>query len=136
MAYFKDLSRYEYSKHPDWCAGDVRNVGWLDAKAPFPQGNVDAELTAKLLILCRRPVNRYRGWHQCEFCNEYPVRIADSEHEICLGDGEIRVPRKDGTVVYSAPNLIYHYVVRHRYRPPEEFLDALRGDDPSHGPSR
>jgi len=107
MTYFKDLSRYEYSKDPDWCAGDVRNVGWLDARMAFPKGNVDAEVLAKLLALCKRPVNRYRSWHRCHFCNEYPVTIATAEGDICFGDGEIRVPWNDGSVVYAAPNLIY-----------------------------
>ena len=71
-------------------------------------------------------MNRYLGWHGCHFCPEYPVRIADSEGEFCLGDGEIRVPASDGTLTYVAPNLIYHYVVAHQYLPPDVFLDALR----------
>jgi hypothetical protein len=32
----------------------------------------------------------------------------------------------DGTLTYVASNLIYHYVVAHRYLPPDVFLDALR----------
>jgi hypothetical protein len=30
MAYFKDLTRYEYSKCPFKCAGELYNVGWLE----------------------------------------------------------------------------------------------------------
>jgi hypothetical protein len=125
MAYFKDLTRYEYSKAPFKSAGELYNVGWLERCAPYPKGVVGPDLTAKLLALCKYPVNQYRGWHGCHFCKEYPVRITDSEGEFCLGDGEIRVPAKDGNVTYAAPNLIYHYVVAHQYLPPAVFLDAL-----------
>jgi hypothetical protein len=125
MAYFKDLTRYEYSKAPFKSAGELYNVGWLERCAPYPKGVVGPDLTAKLLALCKYPVNQYRGWHGCHFCKEYPVRITDSEEEFCLGDGEIRVPAKDGNVTYAAPNLIYHYVVAHQYLPPAVFLDAL-----------
>lgn len=125
MAYFKDLTRYEYSKIPFKRAGELYNIGWLERSAPYPKGVVDPELSAKLLALCKFPVNRYRGWHNCHFCKEYPVRIADSEGEFCLGDGEIRVPATNGVVTYVAPNLIYHYVAVHQYLPPDVFLDAL-----------
>ncbi|MCU1305236.1 MAG: hypothetical protein JWQ87_5520 [Candidatus Sulfotelmatobacter sp.] len=126
MAYFKDITRYDYSKYTFKCAGELYNVGWLERCAPYPKGDVTPELTAKLLALCKWPVNRYRGWHNCHFCQEYPVRITDCEGEICLGDGEIRVAATDGLLTYVAPNLIYHYVVEHHYLPPDGFLDALR----------
>jgi hypothetical protein len=126
MAYFKDLKRYEYSKNLFKCAGEPLNIGWLERCAPYPNGVVAPELTKKLLALCKFPVNRYRGWHGCHFCKEYPVRITDSDGEFCLGDGEIRVAAKDENVTYVAPNLIYHYVIAHQYLPPDVFLDALR----------
>jgi hypothetical protein len=126
MAYFKDLTRYEYSKNVFGCVGEPLNIGWLERCATYPKGVVDPDLAAKLLALCKFPVNRYRGWHGCHFCKEYPVRIAGSDGESCLGDGEIHVPTKDERVTYVAPNLIYHYVVAHQYLPPDVFLDALR----------
>ncbi len=126
MTYFKDLSPYSYFKYPQQCAGEQVNVGWLDREAPYLRGNADPDLIAKLLALCKWPVKRTRGWHNCHFCREYPVRVADSDGRFCLGDGEIRVPGKDGKIIYAAPNLIYHYVVTHRYLPPAEFLEALR----------
>ena len=126
LVYFKDLTRYEYSKHPFKCAGDLYNIGWLERCAAYPKGTVGAELMAKLLTLCKFPVNRYRGFHGCHFCNEYPVRITDFEGEFFLGDGEIRVPSADEKVRYVAPNLIYHYVSAHDYLPPDVFLDAVQ----------
>lgn len=41
-----------------------------------------------------------------------------------LGDGEIDVAGSDK--VYACPTLIYHYILRHGYRPPAEFVDAVR----------
>ena len=125
MAFYKDLSRYEYSRVPYRCAGELYNIGWLERCAPYPKGVVAPDLVEKLLALCKFPVNRYRGWHDCHFCKEYPVRVTDSQEEFCLGDGEIRVPSADGKVVYVAPNLIYHYISAHDYLPPDVFLDAL-----------
>jgi hypothetical protein len=43
-----------------------------------------------------------------------------------LGDAEIRVPGRGGKV-YAAPTLICHYIDKHRYCPPQDFLDAVTG---------
>jgi hypothetical protein len=126
MTYFKDLTRYEYSRYGYECTGELWNVGWLDRTAPYPKGDVAPDLTEKLLARCKWPVNQFFGWHDCHFCGECPVRIADPDREFCLGDGEIHVARKDGKGIYFAPNLIYHYVVAHQYLPTGEFLDELR----------
>lgn len=126
MAYFSDLSQYEYSRHLNRHGEELFNVGWLERRAPYQQGDVQPELVAKLLVLCKWPVNRYRGWHGCHFCTEYPVRVIDSDGEFCLGDGEIHISGIDRKSRYVAPNLIYHYVVAHRYLPPREFLEAAR----------
>jgi hypothetical protein len=42
-----------------------------------------------------------------------------------VGSAEIRVFSAAGDA-YAAPNLIYHYVRTHWYKPPEEFLRAMR----------
>lgn len=41
---------------------------------------------------------------------------------------EIHVRSVSG-VVYSAPSLVLHYLERHRYRPPEEFVRAVEERD-------
>jgi hypothetical protein len=70
--------------------------------------------------------------------------------KLLLGGAEIRVLSKEGVSllrqrllaeesagllflksavpcnVYAAPNLVYHYVLAHSYKPPDEFLNALR----------
>jgi hypothetical protein len=42
-----------------------------------------------------------------------------------LGSAEIRVFSESGAI-YAAPDLIYHYMAAHRYKPPEQFVSALR----------
>jgi hypothetical protein len=43
---------------------------------------------------------------------------------VTLGDAEIRVPGEGKA--YACPTLIYHYIVKHGYLPPDEFLEAVR----------
>ncbi len=45
-----------------------------------------------------------------------------------LGSAQIRVFGDRGQI-YAAPNMLFHYVTAHHYKPPDEFIQALR-----HGP--
>lgn len=66
-----------------------------------------------------------RGIHLCELCEPTSRIFAERKgQQIYLGSSEIRVWSKTGEV-YAAPNLIFHYVHTHRYKPPDEFLRAL-----------
>lgn len=126
--YFEDLTSYEYSG--ELLAVDTVNVGWLSRDRAFQEGSVPAAFVSKLEQLIRQPVNLYRGSHLCEFCPEPPVRITPGGLKVLEsppgtnGNGEIRVRGKNG-VTYVAPVLIHHYVTRHGYLPPAEFIDAV-----------
>jgi hypothetical protein len=128
MTYFPDLSPYRYLPE----AGNTAvNVGWLAEENSFPTGEAPDGLVAAVLERVRRePVNRMRGFHECEFCPEddeyYPAFIEHEGQRVYLGDCEIWVTGDDGTV-YAAPSLIAHYIREHRYLPPEGFVDALIG---------
>lgn len=125
--YFEDLSPYTYGR-PAAKAAWIVNVGWLDPDHEYARGDVDREAILKLAELCRIRVNQTRGIHPCEFCHreqryrEHCVRFG--YEAIWLGGAELRLGPAGGTV-YAAPNLIYHYVVHHDYRPPGEFVEAL-----------
>jgi hypothetical protein len=87
-----------------------------------------------LARLCRAGVNRMRGFHYCPFCDwppepflPSPTTARDEEGEFGVGSAEIRVPGPSG-VTFAAPDMIIHYVTDHGYRPPDEFLDALRAN--------
>jgi hypothetical protein len=120
--FYRDLSPYEYmgAKEPN-----VYNIGWLDADEPFEHGIVPQEVLLNLLQLSVSPVNETRGWHTCPFCHAAPpITIRSGTGTIQLGDAEVRVRGRDGRV-YAAPNLLYHYIEKHGYRPPAEFVEAL-----------
>ena len=60
---------------------------------------------------------------------EGEARYGKQAHWCGIGDGEICVTGK--VAVYAAPTLIYHYVVEHQYRPPDEFINTvLSGTQP------
>jgi hypothetical protein len=117
----EDLSPYA-TKNAD---GQVHvYVGWIDPRLDYPHGIVDPEVVRRIGALCDSSVRRTRGWHSCALCREYPIRERIGTQTIALGDAEIDVPGEGK--IYACPTLIYHYILRHRYCPPEEFLDAVR----------
>jgi hypothetical protein len=130
MTYFSDGSPYSYLETHE--PGMLVNVGWLSAEHPYSTGVVPEDLVAKLARLCRYGVQRTRGIHHCEFCPEpegmswwSPTSARDDEGEFIVGGAEIRVVDPGG-ITFAAPDMIVHYVTDHGYKPPDEFLDALR----------
>jgi hypothetical protein len=134
--YYPDLSPYEYLRSTKEKA---LNVGWLDRRRSFPTGKVESVLLLKLGHLCKTRVNGMRGFHVCDCCEVssdvnaswewfLSAKIVVDGVAVSLGSAEIRVHGMDGTV-YAAPNLIYHYIAKHDYLPPEEFLHALRNTE-------
>lgn len=117
MAYFEDLTHYKYFPMYSW---RYRNVGWLSEKHLFPTGLVSDSFIEKLEKLCRQPTNLCRGYHWCEFCEN----SENLYEEGGCGNGEIHVKGRDGKI-YVAPVLILHYVKKHNYLPPSEFISAV-----------
>lgn len=105
-------------------------VGWLDAEHQFPTGDVPQEFIDELAQLSATSgYARTRGWQSCELPHpdgdiDYPITVEIGSDKIPLGDAEVRVIAEDGTVL-AAPNLIWHYVTAHHYRPPETFIEAV-----------
>jgi hypothetical protein len=138
MTYFADGSPYSFLETDE--PRPLVNVGWLSAGHPYPTGAVPEELAADLARLCRNGVQRTRGFHRCEFCTRQdglsrtpPVSARDDGGEFTVGGAEIRVAGPAG-VTFAAPDMITHYVTDHGYRPPDEFLDALRRNQALPGP--
>ena len=104
----------------------VVRIGWLDAEHPFPKGTVSAEFRSRLLHSLLSVAKPTRGSQQCMFCDNPPfsMPVEVNGKEIRMGTAEVVVAGQDG-VIYSAPNLIYHYVDQHGYLPPERFVAAL-----------
>ena len=124
----KDLDHYDYNlpeKLPN-----VLGIGWLSEKRPFLKGDVSDAFLEKLKYLIEREsVNQMRGTHQCPFCDLHDVVLETNSREIVLGSAEVWVPKSGSSVVYGAPNLIYHYILDHKYKPPDCFIEAVEGFD-------
>jgi hypothetical protein len=43
------------------------------------------------------------------------------------GHAELWIPDERTSLVFAAPDLLPHYVAAHGYRPPDEFIDVVRG---------
>jgi hypothetical protein len=122
--YYPDLSPYQY--FVEHRRINLLNIGWLEKSNPFPKGEVPERALSNLLLYCTATINPTRGYHPCDFCDKPQISYSGESlgRELLLGSAEIRVPGNNGKI-YAAPNLIYHYVADHSYRPPDEFVDAL-----------
>jgi len=128
MVYFPDLTPYEYFRDES----TALNVGWLSPSHPFPQGDVPAGFVERLRRLKNHPVNQTRGFHLCPWCDDgffdssvdRRIRIQRMRDLGACSSAEIRALGMDGRV-YAAPMMICHYVEAHRYKPPQEFIDAV-----------
>ena len=106
------------------------NIGWLDPAQPMTVGETPEAFREKLFAFCERAsFNLAFGIHVCEL-PDCPNRDRNGfrtsrrgDVTLADGNGEIRVLGPDK--IYAAPNMIYHYVVDHRYKPPQEFIDAV-----------
>jgi hypothetical protein len=94
-------------------------VGWLDGAHPYAQGSIDQFFLDRLWMFVELNAHTYGlfnwgargGVHTCELCENH------------IGAGQIGVLGED--VLYIAPTMITHYVEKHRYSPPAEFIDAV-----------
>ena len=131
MAYFKDLSVYTYGGN-DRPRPLENNVGWLDSGHLFPTAMPSEILLDQIWKVCKIRVRQMRGVHMCNLCPRSDSHTASLEshffarnkEKLLLGSAEIRTFSRRGAI-FAAPNLIYHYISAHHYRPPEEFVESL-----------
>jgi hypothetical protein len=104
----------------------VLSIGWLDADHRYKQGEVPEAFLKNLWDFCNEPVIYTLGFQQCPFCttSNYATTEQRDDKQLLLGSAEIRVFGQ-GNNVFAAPDLIYHYVAVHSYRPPDEFINAV-----------
>jgi hypothetical protein len=122
MTWFADLSECDYFGNA--CAKHLRAVGWLGDGKPFPTGSVDDRVLTKLSKLLKKPwqLVSFMGFHNCDFCPEL-----DPDAKFWSGDfisyANLFVPGQ-GTI-YVCPEGIRHYIRKHGYAPPAEFIRAV-----------
>jgi hypothetical protein len=124
--YCPDLSPYRSRPDEDQPDLHLLSVGWLDGQYPYPRGQVPTSFVERLWSFCEYKVNALFVLYHCTFCRDttwyYPARCG--RNKVHLGSSEIRVLGR-GATVYVAPDLIYHYVTAHLYRPPQAFIEAV-----------
>jgi hypothetical protein len=122
---YSDLKPYRYCLPV--ALDDVVTIGWLSPLETFPTADADQKLVQSLAELSvSHRVNKTRGYHLCEFCKSpQPIELKLHTRGLLLGSAEMWIPSQDESVIYAAPDLIVHYVNVHKYRPPQEFLDAV-----------
>lgn len=123
MAYFHDLSEYEYLEAV--ARPGTINVGWLEGGRNFSRGVSSPEFVNRLWSHCAISIGQTRGLHECDLCQ--PTALIVAEHSggrLLLGSAEMRAFGDRGTV-FAAPDLIFHYVTVHEYRPPSSFIEAI-----------
>jgi len=71
MAYYPDLSPYEYSDIKTGDLSETLNFGWLEQGHPFQTAKPEKWLVEKLWAHCLFAVTDYRGYHPCDLphCN-------------------------------------------------------------------
>lgn len=109
----EDLKPYTYTKKEG--LENAIAIGWLEGDdLHHKTGDVPTELIKTLKKY--EIQNRFRGFHCCEYCSEWGSTSAN-------GNGELWV--FNGDKLYIAPYLIIHYIEEHKYKPPQEFIDAV-----------
>lgn len=104
----------------------VLSVGWLDAGVDFERALPSEAMLDRLWRFCLVHVAPSRGIHRCPFCESPLANVTERDGvQVLLGSAEIRVFGKNGSPVFAAPNLVFHYVAAHHYLPPVAFIEAL-----------
>lgn len=119
--YFADLKPCKYNMPEP----RGLSVGWLDKAHEFSRGSVPVGFAERLIELCKTPAVRHRGFHVCEFCDfEQDPTYKHHKEAGALSASVIRVIGSGGQVYYS-PAMICHYITKHGYKPPEDFIRAV-----------
>ncbi len=102
---------------------DVRAVGWLSGKQPYPTGGVPPVFVETLRSHLNPPWQPFtiNGLHTCDIGGGLWHRW---RREPVREWRNLFVPTRE--CVYIAPAMVLHYVIDHSYRPPHEFIEAIQ----------
>lgn len=127
--FYPDLSDYQYNLASP--IEKVKNIGWLEKPHPFSEGLSEPFFVKKLFSIIKyKEFNIYRGVQDCYYCNhdDFIYGFSDND-EVFLGHGEIWVPSITKDIIYTSPTLMYHYIEKHHYLPPQDYIDSVMAFD-------
>jgi len=94
-------------------------IGWLDSSEPFEKGEVSTSFVAKLKLLWNEGlILATLGFHECNLCEGRYEERAKSSREKVLMD-------KENKIKYIIPELIFHYITKHGYKPNKAFIEFV-----------
>ena len=120
MSWIQDLDPFGYK---------MLAVGWLHPDHPFPSGSAPREFVSRLRQFqelapaCARAfhLSAGLGFHICEFC--FSETAPPPWPPEAMGHGYICAIHGDR--VFVAPQMLPHYIEKHGYLPPAEFITAV-----------
>ncbi len=95
-------------------------VGWLQNGKPYTKGETPQIVVEKINEIGQKSevYQLWFGYHECDFCDFV---------NISLGAKTIMIAYKNK--IYFVPGLITHYIEKHQYLPPDEFIEAVLNYD-------
>ncbi len=94
-------------------------IGYLDITESFEKGEVSGRFLTKLDALWGEGLMMGSlGHHTCEFCEGEKRATSSSEKEL--------VDRKNN-IKYFFPEMIFHYIKVHKFKPSNEFIEFVIG---------
>lgn len=126
-----NLHPIDFSKYDDTSL-NVYNIGWLGKSSDHDINYSNLSLIDKLKCLLKRErVNLTRGITLCSLCSkgENRIRVDIDGDSLLLGISEVWIPNGVQNKIFAAPDLIIHFIEKHNYRPPQEFIEAIESFD-------
>ncbi len=97
-------------------------IGYLDITEPYEKGIVSQTFVNKLRQIWKSGMTLGSlGFHTCEFCETEPK--ATSSCEKILVD-------KENNIKYLFPEMIFHYIEVHEFKPSNEFIKCVMNYNP------
>ena len=124
--HYADLSSCDYGsllQHESWKV-PILAVGWLERFRRYRKGVVEDEIVERAELFREQTSENFsgfifRGLHGCSLCLGGSSRSGIKDSHVNL-----LIPGED--CVYVASGGLVHYMTKHSYRPPDEFIEALK----------
>ncbi len=96
-------------------------IGYLDSSEEYKKGRVSSLFMIKLTLLwgkgaCMASLGR----HECDFCEG---GYGTGERETSSSE-KILIDKENG-IKYVFPEMIFHYIDKHNFLPPKEFIEYV-----------